>query len=147
MMVFCSKILFMQLPSSSLRLLSKKTSNIFHCSLISDYYLVAERMECSGAEEFFGHVANVDACAKACKGKSEMFAFGTNDFGTKRCQSKGCNCICETVATWERGCPLTSHNGYRVYKYESSSKPKPGKIKILGKVRSLKQKTFVSGNS
>ena len=46
-----------------------------------------------------------------------MFAFGTNDFGTNRCNDDGCSCYCETSATEEGTCKRVDHNGYRLYKY------------------------------
>ena len=47
-----------------------------------------------------------------------MFAFGTNDFGTPRCDSNGfCKCLCEIGATKEGFCHQMPHNGYRLYRF------------------------------
>ena len=46
-----------------------------------------------------------------------MFAVGTNDYGTIRCENGKCNCICETVATTDGTCSIISHSGYRLYKF------------------------------
>ena len=81
--------------------------------------LEGEQQECSGAEVGGGSFSDVNDCAEACKGKSSMFAFGTNDFGTTRCYSgnnKGCSCLCETSAT-NGNCKVVSHSGYRLYRY------------------------------
>ena len=79
--------------------------------------MVAEKTECSGSEIDKGQLTSVDDCASQCKGVASMFAFGTNDFGTNRCNDKGCSCYCETSATVEGTCERVDHNGYRLYKY------------------------------
>ena len=53
-----------------------------------------------------------------------MFAFGTNDFGTNRCDYggyDGCRCLCELSATDEGDCTRVIHEGYRLYKYPNNN--------------------------
>ena len=63
--------------------------------------------------------ATIDECSEMCKKVSSMFAYGTNDYGTTRCNSAGCTCLCETAASKDGTCSQTSHNGYRLYKYKT----------------------------
>ena len=82
--------------------------------------MVAEKNECTGTEKMYGYddrLETVEECASKCSGISSMFAFGTNDFGTQRCQNGFCKCICETSATKEGFCQQTSHSGYRLYRF------------------------------
>ena len=83
--------------------------------------LVAIKMECSGEEigNFFWKARHLQDCAKSCVGLSTMFIYGTNDFGTTRCNNDGCKCFCETSATQEGNCTLTNNNGYRLYQYSN----------------------------
>ena len=82
--------------------------------------LVAEKVECSGAEVEAAPLTHLDlgSCAEGCKDKSSMFIFGTNDYGVTRCGEKGCSCICELAASLDGTCQRTGHNGYRLYRYE-----------------------------
>ena len=85
--------------------------------------MVVEKNVCTGGAETdkeYGYderIETVDECANKCSGLSTMFAFGTNDFGTQRCQNGFCKCICETSATKEGFCHQISHRGYRLYRY------------------------------
>ena len=88
---------------------------------ILDWELVAEKKECSGWETNQGYKRTIEQCADACRGKTSMFIFGTNDFGGRRCYfpCRGCQCYCEYKVS---GAPLTSgvcdqvdHNGFRLY--------------------------------
>ena len=82
--------------------------------------LVSEKRECGGSEIHAGTLATVDKCANSCNGKSSMFAFGTNDYGTVRCGETGCSCYCETAASSEGTCSENSHPGFRLYKYKTT---------------------------
>ena len=84
-----------------------------------EFTLVGEKKECSGSEKDVGKLHSVDTCGSMCKGLASMFAFGTNDFGTNRCNSDGCSCLCETSAADQGTCDIVGHNGYRLYKYGS----------------------------
>ena len=80
--------------------------------------LVGSRMECAGSEEGF-EASSIDDCANKCEGIAEMFAFGTDDFGTSRCSDNGlCKCFCETSSSYDATCQQSSHNGYRLFKYK-----------------------------
>ena len=86
-----------------------------------DWRLVADKSECGGAEwQPAGSPAyHVGTCAHMCRGISSMFVFGTNDYGTTRCDEKGaCKCWCEIAATRDGTCTIISHSGFRLYKYE-----------------------------
>ena len=70
-------------------------------------------MECTGAEEGQGKMT-IDQCAERCNGLSDLFAFGTNDYGTPRCSGGKCKCLCETSSN-DGKCQITNHDGYRLY--------------------------------
>ena len=57
-------------------------------------------------------------CAKACRGISSMFIYGTNDFGTSRCNKwrEYCECYCETSSKAGK-CQMIFNAGYKLYKY------------------------------
>ena len=69
-----------------------------------------------------GRMESVEECAEACAGVSSMFIFGTNDFGKKRCNWKGCTCYCETSAAADGTCKVKNHRGYRLYRYDTWGK-------------------------
>ena len=79
------------------------------------------KKECSGSEITIGTLPTVDDCASQCKGEASMFAFGTNDYGTYRCNDEGCQCLCETSATEKGTCTRADHDGYRLYKYSKGN--------------------------
>ena len=60
---------------------------------------------------------SVKDCAMACNGVSSMFALGTNNFGTTRCDENGCACLCERSASEDGSCSMVDHKGYILYKY------------------------------
>ena len=100
--------------------------------------LVKEKTECAGSEKKIGMVPSIRDCAAACKGRSSMFAFGTNDYGNSRCSNDyskltwrlrpelkvvlKCQCLCETSASSDGTCKEVRHTGYRLYKYGSGDK-------------------------
>ena len=90
--------------------------------LALEWVLVQEKTECSGSESFIGEFPSISGCASQCKMVSSMFAFGTNDYGTERCNNDGCKCLCETSATEEGTCTIVNHNGYRLYKYSKGKR-------------------------
>ena len=62
-----------------------------------------------------------EACANECNiHDASVFAFGTNDFGSPRCNEKGCYCLCEPAANADGTCSRVSHSGYNLYKIISS---------------------------
>ena len=76
-------------------------------------------MECSGDEDSYdtSHgISTIDECAIKCQEISDMFAYGTNDYGVDRCSGGSCTCLCETGAN-DGICDPTAHAGYRLYKY------------------------------
>ena len=81
--------------------------------------LVADKTECRGSEEFAGALSTLVECAEKCKGRSSMFAFGVEVPGSSssRCNSDGCQCLCETSASTDGTCSQAGHIGYRLYKY------------------------------
>ena len=93
--------------------------------IISDNWkLVSDRSECGGSETGVGQFTRIIECAEKCKAISSMFAFGTNDYGTPRCNNGKCTCLCETAATSDGSCNIVSHNGYRLYKHHQSTEGK-----------------------
>lgn len=91
-------------------------------SLISDKgALVASMMECASFEEGYDksyQISSIDECADVCYGKAELFAFGTNDFGSDHCDNNGCYCLCETASGYDATCEQVDHVGYRLFKYK-----------------------------
>ena len=85
--------------------------------MILEWVLLKAKAECDGSEINKGKLPTVDDCASQCKEVASMFAFGTNDYGTDRCNDDGCQCLCETSAREEGQCTRVNHNGYRLYKY------------------------------
>ena len=79
--------------------------------------VVGGKIECGGSEISKGKQPSLNECATQCKRTASMFIFGTNDYGTTRCNDEGCECYCETSATPEGLCDQVPHNGYRLYKY------------------------------
>ena len=69
-------------------------------------------MECTGEETIFHSIPTIDECADKCEGISELFAYGTNDYGSDTAQS----CSCEIVAK-DGTCKTKQTNGYRLYIY------------------------------
>ena len=93
---------------------------IFSEPLRSDKWaLVASKKECSRSEEQYGPFSSIDECAAKCEGISEMFIFGTNDYGaTTSCNGNGaCKCYCETSSSHDGTCYQVDNDGYRLFKY------------------------------
>ena len=86
-----------------------------------DWILIEKKKECTGSEINKGSFLEVTGCAESCRQVSSMFVFGTNEFGTNRCDESGCACYCETAATNEGDCQLTDHEGYNLFKFENFS--------------------------
>jgi hypothetical protein len=79
------------------------------------FHLRSKGHECNGAERFKGYKLTPEACGKACEGSSNMFVYGTNDFGVTRCyKGKGCACYCED-ATKAQCFKRVSHKGYNLF--------------------------------
>ena len=87
-----------------------------------EWSLVEEKRECSGDEISKGRMISPGECASACNGIASMFAFGTNDFGIPRCDSNGCQCLCETAAADDGTCDSVQHKGYRLYRFRAVGK-------------------------
>ena len=90
---------------------------LFIACCSSAWELIAEKKECGGSEINKGYESALEDCAKQCRGTASMFLFGTNDYGTTRCNDDGCTCVCETSATVDGSCDQVNHSGYRLYKY------------------------------
>ena len=86
----------------------------------SDFKLVAFRAECDGAEINKDYFHNIEECAEACRGKSEMFIFGTNEYGSIRCKNKVCSCFCEDDTSNFKCNKQKGHNGYNLYAFQGT---------------------------
>ena len=88
------------------------------------WQLVAEKKLCSGVKSTGkGYRTSVDDCAEACAGIAPLFAFGTNDYGLAMCDKTGnCLCYCYNGANDDGTCRQSHNDGYRLYKYENSTK-------------------------
>ena len=73
--------------------------------------------ECAGkAYKYAGVKTDLKSCAAACSKSADVFTYGTNEFGTKRCYgSKGCRCYCyfNQVSQCRKN---QVHKGYNVYR-------------------------------
>ena len=87
-----------------------------------DWRLVEVKRECTGSTVNFGKQSDVSECAGKCKGSASMFTFGTNDYGTARCDNSGCDCYCMKAASNTGSCDQHFHSGYRLYGYNSKGK-------------------------
>ena len=100
---------------------------ILSCDLcLEGYELVAEKKKCDGPSNNAGSFSSISECATSCKNNAPMFIFGTNDFGDPRCSDDSgkllCRCHCETGVAGGGTCNMLDTNGYRLYKFVSSSK-------------------------
>ena len=89
--------------------------------LFIEWFLVGDKKECSGSYMDMGYISTIGECAEICKEHASMFAFGTSDYGVPRCSSAGCKCVCETATANGGACYEVTHNGYRLFKYETTS--------------------------
>ena len=101
-----------------------KTSNtVSHLYLLSlGFKKLAAKVECGPNHTDKGYKKTAYDCAKACAGTASMFIYGTNSFGTKRCNSKGCRCWCEHGT--RSFCQKKRHTGYNLYVTHSNDKSK-----------------------
>ena len=99
------------------------------------YQLISDQSECRDGDDPSNYqlsnprspwTYDVWNCADACRHKSTLFIFGTNDYGNNRCTSpkkshpgKGCNCNCEVVADSEGKCEVSSYQSYRLYRIDN----------------------------
>ena len=102
----------------SCKVKNHKGYRLYKFGEVPKYSLVAEKKECGGSEAYKGRIHNVEACASICNGVASMFIFGTNKFGKKRCNGKGCKCSCETSALEDGSCKVKNHKGYQLYKFD-----------------------------
>ena len=74
--------------------------------------VLGNKMECTGEETLFDSIPTIDECADKCEGISELFAYGTNDYGSDTAQI----CSCE-IAAKDGTCQTKQTDGYRLYIY------------------------------
>ena len=87
------------------------------------FTLVAKQKECDGAETFKGYLANIDECATACRGESQLFAYGTNKHGENRCngntrRNRRCRCNCQIPTNNFQCNSQIVNDGYNLYKFQ-----------------------------
>ena len=67
-----------------------------------------------------GRKNTLDECAKTCLGISAMFIYGTNDFGSPKCNkigNKDCLCYCETSPVVNGECQMEDIKGFKLYRH------------------------------
>ena len=67
-----------------------------------------------------GRKETLDECAKTCLGISAMFIYGTNDFGSPKCNkigNKDCLCYCETSPVVNGECQMEDIKGFKLYRH------------------------------
>ena len=91
-------------------------------SYLLDFYLHKEKSECGGKkEEYIGQMFSAEACADGCRGKSQLFVFGTNKFGKSQCEGRTCACYCE-FETKDFKCLISvDAPGYNLYAFKGMS--------------------------
>ena len=98
-----------------------KISSSLTVSIFQGYQMVADKKECKGREISQWYVSQLPDCAKKCKGKSSMFAYGRSipKHSKNRCNASGCMCLCETDGNSAGKCSSgqVTHEGYSLYKF------------------------------
>ena len=67
----------------------------YNISTFSDYQLVQKKAECDVGTKIRQGRLTISQCAAACRGTSQMFVHGTNEFGGDSCVGEKCSCYCE----------------------------------------------------
>jgi hypothetical protein len=85
---------------------------------------IEKGQECAGKDYKYQGVAHSLAdCEKRCK-STDIFIYGTNEFGTVRCYgNRGCRCYCYYRDTTISACRKTEvHKGYNLYGFYQNRK-------------------------
>ena len=94
---------------------SKKFLQILNLYLIFSAFSVRKRgHECGGDEENVCLQPSKDECARICKTRASLFAYGMSK---DRCQGNKCKCICETAAK-DGQCSEISSKNFNLYQYD-----------------------------
>jgi len=80
------------------------------------YHKIADKVYCEGKEVYKDYVS-LERCADVCTGISQMFIWGTNDFGNNRCKSGKCRCYCQYSTKDYKCIKRKAHTGYKLYAY------------------------------
>ena len=86
--------------------------------VLLDFELVQATSECVGKESLQGNLFSAEACADACRGSSQMFVYGTNQFGNNRCDSNTCACWCQLETINNRCKTIAKHTGFNLYGFK-----------------------------
>ena len=71
---------------------------------------------------YLSETTTIHECARKCHGLTQMFAYGTNDFGQQGCQDGLCKCHCVRVAKpKDESCQLINQEKYRFFWYKSGA--------------------------
>ena len=91
-----------------------------------DWTFVAEKKSCVGFNnKLLGRLLTLDECAKGCRDKAAMFAYGTNVYGDRLSCNRhrgGCFCICQTLTIGGKCIREKNDLGYRLYRNENVNK-------------------------
>ena len=85
-----------------------------------DYALVAGKAICLDSGQIIQKpdTEDVEGCAHACKDETQMFIYGTNQYGNNKCDNGKCQCWCE-VDTKDFKCKnQAEHSGYDLYTFK-----------------------------
>ena len=63
----------------------------------------------------------IDDCATTCRGVSQIFAYGTNDFGGNGCHEGLCKCHCIDELNYDK-CKIMNYNDYWFFKFNDKFK-------------------------
>ena len=77
---------------------------------------MAKNSACMGKETFEGYFKSPEACGAVCRGKSDMFTYGTSAFGDPdSCNERGCRCNCQLETTNDFCKEDADQDGYNLY--------------------------------
>ena len=118
--------MFRKLCCTNKVVISNKDNILFYL----DFTVLKNAVECKGSERFKGELVSAEACATACRGTSQLFIYGTNEFGEKRCDSKAgiqtCDCWCQDETEDYKCKKETKNKGYRLFAFNKVT-PTSGK--------------------
>ena len=97
-------------------------SFIIHLIVLENktWNVVEELNECNqvGTDDIdVTKVAAIDECAIKCEGLTQMFAYGTNDFGADGCKDGLCKCHCLNSLNKDT-CQKIKYDEYWVFTYK-----------------------------
>ena len=81
--------------------------------------MLKPKAECGVGKETSKGRQTLAKCAELCRGSSQMFAHGTNEYGLEKCNADGttCDCYCEMGAENYQCKNIATNNGFNLYTF------------------------------